>query len=147
MKAIRYYAPQDIRYEEVQVKEPNENEVLVKIEAALTCGTDIKTFRRGHPVLIKTTPSGFGHEFAGTVVKVGENVVDFKIGDRVVAANSAPCGKCFYCQKKQYNLCENLDLLNGAYAEYITIPERIVAKNLLKLPNGLSFEKAAFVSL
>lgn len=144
MKAIRYYAPQDIRYEEVQVKEPNENEVLVKIEAALTCGTDIKTFRRGHPVLIKTTPSGFGHEFAGTVVKVGENVVDFKIGDRVVAANSAPCGKCFYCQKKQYNLCENLDLLNGAYAEYITIPERIVAKNLLKLPNGLSFEKAAF---
>ena len=144
MKAIRYYAPQDIRYEEVQVKEPNENEVLVKIEAALTCGTDIKTFRRGHPVLIKTTPSGFGHEFAGSVVKVGENVVDFKIGDRVVAANSAPCGKCFYCQKKQYNLCENLDLLNGAYAEYITIPERIVAKNLLKLPNGLSFEKAAF---
>ncbi len=144
MKAIRYYAPQDIRYEEVQVKDPNENEVLVKIEAALTCGTDIKTFRRGHPVLIKTTPSGFGHEFAGTVVKVGENVVDFKIGDRVVAANSAPCGKCFYCQKKQYNLCENLDLLNGAYAEYITIPERIVAKNLLKLPNGLSFEKAAF---
>ena len=144
MKAIRYYAPQDIRYEEVQVKEPNENEVLVKIEAALTCGTDIKTFRRGHPVLIKTTPSGFGHEFAGTVVKVGDNVVDFKIGDRVVAANSAPCGKCFYCQKKQYNLCENLDLLNGAYAEYITIPERIVAKNLLKLPNGLSFEKAAF---
>lgn len=144
MKAIRYYAPQDIRYEEVQVKEPNENEVLVKIEAALTCGTDIKTFRRGHPVLIKTTPSGFGHEFAGTVVKVGDNVVDFKIGDRVVAANSAPCGKCFYCQKKQYNLCENLDLLNGAYAEYITIPERIVTKNLLKLPNGLSFEKAAF---
>ena len=67
MKAIRYYAPQDIRYEEVDIKEPNENEVLVRIQAALTCGTDIKTFRRGHPVLIKKTPSGFGHEFSGIV--------------------------------------------------------------------------------
>lgn len=144
MNAIRYYGPQDIRYEEVDVKEPDDNEVLVKIEAALTCGTDVKTFRRGHPVLIKKTPSGFGHEFAGTVVKTGKNVVGFKIGDRVVAANSAPCGKCFFCKKKQYNLCENLDLLNGAYAEYITVPQRIVEKNLLKIPNGLSFEKAAF---
>ena len=144
MNAIRYYAPQDIRYEEVDIKEPNDNEVVVRIQAALTCGTDIKTFRRGHPVLIKQTPSGFGHEFAGIIEKVGANVIGFQPGDRVVAANSAPCGKCFYCQKQQYNLCENLDLLNGAYAEYITIPERIVEKNLLKIPNGLSFEKAAF---
>lgn len=144
MKAIRYYAPLDIRYEEVEVKEPNDNEVLVKIEAALTCGTDIKTFRRGHPVLIKKTPSGFGHELAGTIVQTGKNVIGFKPGDRVVAANSAPCGKCFYCKKQQYNLCENLDLLNGAYAEYITIPARIVEKNLLKIPEGLSYEKAAF---
>ena len=116
MKAIRYYAPQDIRYEEVDIQQPGDNEVLVRIQAALTCGTDVKTFRRGHPVLIKKTPSGFGHEFAGIVEQVGNNVVDFKPGDRVVAANSAPCGKCFYCLKKQYNLCENLDLLNGAYA-------------------------------
>ena len=144
MKAIRYYAPLDIRYEDVEIKEPNDNEVLVKIEAALTCGTDIKTLRRGHPVLIKKTPSGFGHEFAGTIVQTGKNVIGFKPGDRVVAANSAPCGKCFYCQKQQYNLCENLDLLNGAYAEYITIPARIVEKNLLKIPEGLSYEKAAF---
>lgn len=144
MKAIRYYAPLDIRYEEVEVKEPKDNEVLVKIEAALTCGTDVKTFRRGHPVLIKKTPSGFGHEFAGTIVQTGKNIIGFKPGDRVVAANSAPCGKCFYCKKQQYNLCENLDLLNGAYAEYITIPARIVEKNLLKIPEGLSYEKAAF---
>lgn len=144
MKAIRYYAPQDIRYEEVDIQQPGDNEVLVRIQAALTCGTDVKTFRRGHPVLIKKTPSGFGHEFAGIVEQVGNNVVDFKPGDRVVAANSAPCGKCFYCLKKQYNLCENLDLLNGAYAEFITVPERIVQKNLLKIPTGLSFEKAAF---
>lgn len=144
MNAIRYYAPQDIRYEEVEVQEPNDNEVLVKIEAALTCGTDVKTFRRGHPVLIKKTPSGFGHEFAGVIEKVGKNVVGFKVGDRVVGANSAPCGKCFFCLRKQYNLCENLNLLNGAYAEYITVPQRIVEKNLLKIPTGVSFEKAAF---
>ena len=144
MKAMRFYAPGDIRFEEVEVKEPNDNEVLVKIKAALTCGTDIKTYRRGHPVLIKHTPSGFGHEFSGIVEKVGKNVIGFEAGDRVVAANSAPCGKCFFCKRKQYNLCENLDLLNGAYAEYITIPQRIVEKNLLKIPTGLSFEKAAF---
>lgn len=144
MKAVRYYAPLDIRYEEIEIQELKDDEVLVKIEAALTCGTDIKTFRRGHPVLIKKTPSGFGHEFAGTIEKVGGNVVDFKVGDRVVAANSAPCGNCFFCLKKQYNLCENLDLLNGAYAEYIIIPKRIVEKNLLKIPTGLTFEKAAF---
>ena len=144
MKAIRYYAPQDIRFEEIPIPEPNDNEVLVKIEAALTCGTDVKTFRRGHPVLIKKTPSGFGHEFAGTIAKIGKNIIGFNIGDRVVAANSAPCGECFYCLKKQYNLCENLDLLNGAYAEYIVVPQRIVEKNLLKIPTGLSFEKAAF---
>lgn len=144
MKAIRYYAPQDIRYEEVDVKEPNDSEVLVRIQTALTCGTDVKTYRRGHPVLIKRTPSGFGHEFAGIVEKAGANVVGFKPGDRVVAANSAPCGKCFFCLKKQYNLCENLDLLNGAYAEFITVPQRIVEKNLLKIPTGLGFEQAAF---
>ena len=138
MKAIRYYAPQDIRYEEVDIQDPKSTEVQVRIQAALTCGTDVKTFRRGHPVLIKKTPSGFGHEFAGIIEKVGKDVVGFKPGDRVVAANSAPCGKCFYCLKKQYNLCENLDLLNGAYAEFINIPERIVEKNLLKIPTQRS---------
>ncbi len=144
MKAVRYYAPLDIRYEEVNVKEPAEGEVLVKVEAALTCGTDVKTFRRGHPLLIKETPSGFGHEFSGTIEKLGENTEGFNIGDRVVAANSAPCGECFFCKKGEENLCENLYLLNGAYARYITIPRRIVEKNLLKIPDNVSFKQAAF---
>ena len=144
MKAIRFYAPGDIRYEDVEVTPPKKGEVVVKIKAALTCGTDVKTFRRGHPVLIKKVPSGFGHEFSGIVDQLGEGVTDFKIGDRVVAANSAPCGECFFCKKEEYNLCENLDLLNGAYAEYITVPARIVSKNMIKLPDDLSFERAAF---
>lgn len=144
MKAIRYYKPLDIRYEEVNIPKLEEGEVLVKVEAALTCGTDVKTFRRGHPVLIKETPSGFGHEFSGVIVKMDEAVQGFNIGDRVVAANSAPCGECFFCQKGEENLCENLNLLNGAYAEYIVVPKRIVEKNMIKLPDELEFKKAAF---
>lgn len=144
MKAIQYYGIGDLRYEDVEVREPRTGEVLVKVMAALTCGTDIKTFRRGHPVLIKSIPSGFGHEFSGIIEKVGPGVKGFKQGDRVVAANSAPCGKCFFCRNEQYNLCENLEFLNGAYAEYITVPARIVEKNLIKLPPHLPFELAAF---
>ncbi len=144
MKAIMFYAPKDIRYEEVNIPEPNEGEVLVKVEAALTCGTDVKTYRRGHPVLIKKTPSGFGHEFSGTIAKLGENVEGFNVGDRVVAANSAPCGECFFCKKGEENLCENLELLNGAYAQYILIPKNIVQKNLIKIPENLPFKLAAF---
>ena len=144
MKAVLFYGPQDIRYENTMIKPLSEGEILVKVEAALTCGTDVKTYRRGHPVLIKKIPSGFGHEFSGIVSKVGKNVVGFKEGDRVVAANSAPCGKCFFCQRGEYNLCEKLEFLNGAYAEYINIPSAIVKRNLLHISDGLSFEKAAF---
>lgn len=144
MKSIQYWGPGDIRFEEISIKPLEEGEVLVKVESALTCGTDVKAFKRGHPVLIKQIPSGFGHEFAGIVSQIGKNVKGFEIGDRVVAANSAPCGECFFCKKEEFNLCENLDLLNGAYAEYIIIPARIVQKNMLKLPDSLSFDKAAF---
>ena len=144
MKSIQYYGPNEIKYEEVMVKPPENGEIVVKIMSALTCGTDVKTFRRGHPVLIKSVPSGFGHEFSGIVERVGDGVTKFKPGDRVVCANSAPCGKCFYCKREEYNLCENLDLLNGAYAQYITVPARIVEKNTLILPDNLSFDKAAF---
>ena len=145
MNAVLFYAPNDIRYEQTEIKEPNDNEILVKIKAALTCGTDLKTYRRGHPVLIKQIPSGFGHEFSGIVEKTGKNVVKFKAGDRVVCANSAPCGECFFCKKEEYNLCENLEFLNGAYADFITVPQLIVEKNTYKIPDNLSFEEAAFV--
>lgn len=144
MKAIMYYGPENIKYEEVPTPSPKAGELLVRVKSALTCGTDVKTFRRGHPVLIKKIPSGFGHEFSGVIEEIGEGVTKFKKGDRVVAANSAPCGECFYCQKEQFNLCENLDLLNGAYAEFIIVPARIVEKNTLLLPDNLSFDKAVF---
>ncbi len=144
MNAIQFYEPENIKYEQVEIKEPKDDEVQVKIMATLTCGTDVKTYRRGHPLLIKKVPSGFGHEFSGVITKIGKNVVGFNIGDRVVAANSAPCGECFFCKKGDYNLCENLEFLNGAYAEYINIPKAIVKRNLLKLSDDVSFEEAAF---
>ena len=144
MHAINFYAPRCIKYETVNICDPKDDEVQIKIDTALTCGTDVKTYDRGHPVLIKKVPSIFGHEFAGTIEMVGKNVKNFKVGDRVVAANSAPCGECFFCKKGEFNLCENLNLLNGAYAEYINIPKLIVKKNMYLIPDSVPFENAAF---
>ncbi|MBR1943175.1 alcohol dehydrogenase catalytic domain-containing protein [bacterium] len=144
MKSLQFYSPLNVKFEEVEIKDPKDDEVQVKIMAALTCGTDVKTYKRGHPVLIKKTPSPFGHEFSGVITQIGRNVEGFKIGDRVSAANSAPCFDCFYCSHGDYNLCENLEFLNGAYSEYINIPSQIVKRNLIHIPDDLSFERAAF---
>ena len=129
MKAIRFYAPQDIRYEEVPITPPKAGEVVIKIKAALTCGTDVKTFRRGHPVLIKKIPSGFGHEFSGIIDELGEGVTNFKVGDRVAVANSAPCGECFFCKKGYVNNCTDENggwalgcRIDGGQAEYVRVP-------------------------
>jgi L-iditol 2-dehydrogenase len=145
MKAVVFYRPGDIRFEEVATPTSGPGEVLVRIGSALTCGTDLKTYRRGHPVIIKKTPALFGHEWAGTVEAVGDGVESVRRGDRVVGANSAPCHLCFPCRMGRVNLCEDLQFLNGAYAEYIRVPARIVQQNLLPLPEHLSFAEAALV--
>jgi L-iditol 2-dehydrogenase len=144
MRAALFYGPKDVRLETVDAPRAGAGEVIVKVEVALTCGTDLKTFQRGHPVLLKHFPSPFGHEFAGVVTEVGVEVEGFHPGMRVVAANSAPCHQCFYCRAGETNLCENLDLLNGAYAEQIRIPAAIVRDNLLTIPDSLPFRAAAF---
>lgn len=144
MKAFLYYEPGVIKYTDVEVPQIRPREVLVKVDTALTCGTDVKTFRRGHPILIKKIPSGFGHEFSGVITEVGSEVDGFRVGQRVVAANSAPCNNCFYCRISKPNLCENLEFLNGAYAEYIVIPKHIVEQNMIVIPDKISFEEAAF---
>lgn len=150
MQAALFYEPSDVRYETTPVPELQPGELLIRVDTALTCGTDLKCYRRGHPVLLKHFPSPFGHEFAGTVVKMEppENgdgqEARFQVGDRVVAANSAPCYQCYCCRKGQYNLCDQLDLLNGAYAEFIRIPARIARYNTYVIPDYLPFEAAAF---
>lgn len=143
MNAAMFYAPKDVRFERIDIPEVGEGELLVKVGAALTCGTDIKTYERGHPTIIKKTPSTFGHEFSGTVVEVGKGAGNFKEGDRICACNAVPCGTCYYCRKGHGNLCEDLLILNGAYAEYITIPARMVQKNVYKLPDHITFQEAA----
>jgi L-iditol 2-dehydrogenase len=144
MKAALFYGPRDVRLEYVEVPRAGPGEVVVNVKVALTCGTDLKTFQRGHPVLLKRFPSPFGHELAGVISQVGEGVEGFRPGMRVVAANSAPCHQCFYCHVGESNLCENLDLLNGAYAEQISIPPPIVRQNLLVIPDDLALKEAAF---
>lgn len=144
MRAVVFHGPGDLRYEEVPVPQAGPGEVIVKIEAALTCGTDVKTFRRGHPVMIPRVPTVFGHELAGTVVEVGRGVSGFRTGDRVVPANSAPCGECVPCHAGRPNLCEDLLFVNGAYGEFIALPPRLVARNLVKLAGGLPARRAAF---
>jgi L-iditol 2-dehydrogenase len=145
MKAAMYYGIDDVRYEETDIPEEGPGELLIKVGAALTCGTDVKTYKRGHPLLIKHTPALFGHEYAGTIEAVGEGVKDFKVGMRVVATNSAPCGKCYFCKRNMPNLCSELKdtLVNGAFAEYIRVPESVVQWNTHTIPDSLSFRDAA----
>src|SRR5581483_3629903 len=118
-------------------------ELIVRVGAALTCGTDLKVFRRGYHARMIVPPALFGHELAGTVVEAGEGVKEFAPGDRVVALNSAPCGHCYFCERGQENLCDDLLFNNGAYAEFIRIPSRIVAKNTLRVPKHVPLEHAA----
>lgn len=143
MKAAILHGQQDIRIEQVPVPDAGPGELVVEVGAALTCGTDLKVFRRGYHARMIVPPALFGHELAGTVVQAGEGVADFQPGDRVVALNSAPCGKCYFCLRDQENLCDDLLFNNGAYAEYIRIPARIVAKNTLKVPEHVPLEHAA----
>jgi L-iditol 2-dehydrogenase len=143
MTAAVLYGKRDVRIEQVPVPHIGSGEVLVRIKAALTCGTDLKVYRQGFHARMIVPPSVFGHELAGVVEAVGEGVSSFTPGMRVVAANSGPCNECFFCQRHQANLCEDLQFINGAYAEFIRIPERIVRQNLLILPDDLSFREAA----
>jgi L-iditol 2-dehydrogenase len=143
MTAAVLYGKEDLRLERVRVPTAGTGELVVKVEAALTCGTDLKVYKRGYHAMMLKPPIPFGHELAGVVTQVGAGVKRFALGDRVVALNSAPCDVCFFCRKGQQNLCEDLLFNNGAYAEYIRIPARIVEKNTLQVPVGVSLEHAA----
>jgi L-iditol 2-dehydrogenase len=145
MTAAVLYGKEDVQIETVDVPQIGRGDVLVRVRAALTCGTDVKVFRRGYHARMIVPPALFGHELGGDIVAMGKDVRGFKMGQRVVAANSAPCGECFYCQHNQENLCEDLLFNNGAYAEYIRIPERIVRRNMYEVPEHVSYQDAALV--
>ncbi len=142
MKAAVLRGKEDLRIEQVPVPQAGAGELVLRVDAALTCGTDLKVFRRGYHAKMLTKDMLFGHEVAGTVVQVGEGVSEFAVGERVVPMNSAPCDACFFCRHGQQNLCDDLLFNNGGYAEYIRVPQRIVEKNTLRIPEGMRTEYA-----
>jgi L-iditol 2-dehydrogenase len=165
VKAAILHGREKIQIEDLAPVALKPGEVRIRIEAALTCGTDLKVFKRGYHAKMIVPPAVFGHEFSGVVSEIAEGgagsplpaarpnakdgapgvtrPAEWKIGDRVVAANSAPCGGCFHCRAGQENLCEDLLFLNGAYAEAIAVPARLVQKNLLRLKPETDFRDAA----
>jgi L-iditol 2-dehydrogenase len=145
MMAAVLYGKEHLQVEPVAVPTIESGDILVKVKVALTCGTDVKVFRRGYHARMIVPPAVFGHELAGDVVAVGGDVKKFKVGERVVAANSAPCGECFFCKRSLENLCEDLLFNNGAYAQYIRIPARIVQRNTYLIPDKVGYQDAALV--
>jgi L-iditol 2-dehydrogenase len=145
MMAAVLYGKEHLQVEPVAVPTINRGDILVRVKVALTCGTDVKVFSRGYHARMIVPPAVFGHELAGDVVAVGEDVTKFSPGQRVVAANSAPCDQCFFCRRGLQNLCEDLLFNNGAYAEYIRIPARIVERNTYLIPAHVGYSDAALV--
>jgi L-iditol 2-dehydrogenase len=143
MKAALLYGVKDLRIEDVEMPRLEAGEVLVKVKAATTCGTDLKIFERGYVERVIKLPTIFGHEWAGDVVGVSEGLDWPKKGMRVRAGNSAPCLHCTMCQRGKYNLCENMVWLWGAYAEYIKVPARVVFVNMQEIPPEVTYEEAA----
>lgn len=143
MRGAMLLGPEHIEVRDVPVPRAGPGELVLRVDAATTCGTDVKVYRRGgHPRML-TVPTLFGHEMAGTVAEVGDGATAFAPGEAVVVANSAPCGECDYCAADRENLCTDLVYLNGAFAEYLRVPARFVATSTHPIPSGLSFAKAA----
>jgi L-iditol 2-dehydrogenase len=148
MKAAVLHGREDVRIEQVELPGLEPGELLVRTRAALTCGTDVKVWRRGYHARMLQPPALFGHELAGVVEELGPGHRDsgpdaFRVGERVVVANSAPCGVCGFCREDRESLCDDLVFWNGAYAEFARIPARIAQRNVLRLEPGTSFRDAA----
>jgi L-iditol 2-dehydrogenase len=136
VRAALLHGPGDLRIEEVAEPVARPGEVVLAIGAAASCGTDVKSVKRGHPSL-GPYPARLGHEFAGTVESVGEGVTTVAAGDVVFCGNSAPCGVCHQCRRGRESLCEDLLYVLGGFAEKLLVPARVVERNLHPLPSGV----------
>ncbi len=146
MTAAVLYGSEDLRVEQVDVPALAADEVLLRVRLALTDGTDRKVWKRGYHAKMIQPPAVFGHEVVGEIAAIGKRVDPrWRIGVRVIAANSAPCLRCYHCRRGQENLCEDLLFNNGAYAEYMRIPGRIVVENMLEVPHSVDDMSAALV--
>ncbi len=146
MTAAVLYGSEDLRIEQIEVPSLAADEVLLRVRLALTDGTDLKVWKRGYHAKMIQPPAVFGHEVVGEIVAMGKRVdAKWRLGTRVIAANSAPCFRCYHCRRGQENLCDDLLFNNGAYAEYMRIPGRIVRENMLEVPHSVDDHSAAFV--
>src|SRR5215471_7904109 len=146
MTAAVLYGSEDLRIEQIEVPSLAADEVLLRVRLALTDGTDLKVWKRGYHAKMIQPPAVFGHEVVGEIVATGKRVDSkWRMGMRVVAANSAPCFRCYHCRRGQENLCDDLLFNNGAYAEYMRIPGRIVMENMLEVPHSVDDQSAALV--
>ena len=146
MKAVVFYAPGDIRVEEINKPVCTDNEILVKVDACAVCGSDMKAAVSGN-VRIKP-PRVMGHEFTGIIVEKGVNIAGYETGERVVMATSISCGECYYCRRGYRNLCVDLSPMgysyDGGMAEYVVIPERAITNgHLITVPASVPPEVAA----
>jgi L-iditol 2-dehydrogenase len=145
MRVAVLLAPRRIELRDEPAPAADPGGVIVRVRAALTDGTDLKTYRRGHPKM--PMPTRFGHEFSGDVVAAGEGVTAFSPGDPIACVHTAPCAECFWCRNAQEELCERLmpAMLLGAYADLIAVPRRIVERNAFHKPAEVSYAEAAFL--
>ncbi len=143
MKVAMYYNNDDIRIEEMPIPEINDNELLVKIQSSGICGSDVMEWYR-----LKKAPRVLGHEIAGDIVKVGKNIKNYKIGDRIFVSHHVPCETCSYCLENQHTLCNTLHSTNfypGGFAEYLKVPQINVEKGIFLLPKEMSYDEGVFI--
>lgn len=145
MKSAYLISPNKIEIIEKPIPSLKEGEVLVRVKVALTCGTDLKAYLRGHPLI--PMPGPFGHEFSGIIEDIADGVNGFKRGDAVMLVHTAPCRECSYCKNGLFNLCEvhTKDMMLGAFSEYMVVKSRVVRQNMFLKPEGIDFEEAAFL--
>ncbi|HEX4022496.1 MAG TPA: zinc-dependent dehydrogenase [Acidobacteriaceae bacterium] len=150
MRAAVYRGINDVRVETVPVPKIGDGEALVRIDTCGICGTDLKKIHTGS----HSAPRIFGHEMAGTIVALGSRVQGWNIGDRVMAFHHIPCGDCYYCRKKTFAQCEvykrvgctaGFEPAGGGFAEYIRVMDWIVARGMIRIPDDVPFEQAAFI--
>lgn len=133
----------DIRIVDVPIPEIGPGEILVRTEVSTTCGTDVKIYQRGYPLL--KPPHPYGHEFSGVIERIGSEVSGFKVGDRVAVHNTAPCDHCYWCKHGQFSMCENLVFNRGSYAEFVRVPEPIVRQNVFVMPDSMTHKAASLM--
>tara|TARA_B100000315_G_scaffold151864_1_gene140689 strand:+ start:7805 stop:8833 length:1029 start_codon:yes stop_codon:yes gene_type:complete len=143
MRVAMYYKNDDVRLEEIPVPKIGQRELLVKVIASGICGSDVLEWYR-----IKTSPRVLGHEIAGEIVEAGEDVKNYKIGDRVFVSHHVPCNTCKYCLKGQHTACHTLHTTNfdpGGFSEFLRVPEINVDRGVFVLPDNVSYEEGSFI--